>query len=127
MRIEDTDAARNTDEAVQAIFNGLRWLGLDWDAGPDKNDGRGPYFQGQRATIYQRHLDSLIDSDRAYIDDAGAARFRVPDEDITVDDKICGSRTVNLKQEGSTRYDSDTKQDVAANPDFVICRADGSD
>lgn len=126
LRIEDTDAARNTDEAVQAIFDGLRWLGLDWDAGPDNDDGRGPYFQGQRAAIYQRHLDSLIGSDRAYIDESGAARFRVPDEDITVDDKICGSRTVNLKQEGSVRYDSETKQDVAANPDFVIRRADGS-
>lgn len=126
LRVEDTDAARNTDEAVQAIFDGLRWMGLDWDVGPGKDDGRGPYFQGQRSAIYQRHLDALLSSDRAYVDDSGAVRFRVLDEDITIDDKICGSRTVNLHTEGSVRYDSELKQDVASNPDFVIRRADGS-
>jgi glutamyl-tRNA synthetase len=126
LRVEDTDAARNTDEAVQAIFDGLRWLGLDWDAGPGKDDGRSPYFQSQRTEIYERHLDVLMKADRAYVDDGGAVRFRVPDEPVTVNDKICGSRTVNLKEEGATCYDPETKQNVAANPDFVIRRADGS-
>ena len=126
LRVEDTDAARNTDAAIQAIFDGLKWLGLDWDAGPDKDDGRGPYFQSQRREIHQKHLQALMDADRAYVDDEGAVRFRVPEEDITVDDKICGSRTVNLKLDGSKRFDSETKTEVEANPDFVICRADGS-
>lgn len=126
LRVEDTDAARNTDEAVQAIFDGLRWLGLDWDAGPGKDDGRGPYFQSQRTEVYERQLELLMKADRAYVDDGGAVRFRVPDQPVTVNDKICGSRTVNLKQEGSTCYDPDTKQILAANPDFVIRRADGS-
>ncbi|MDA0814581.1 MAG: glutamate--tRNA ligase family protein [Verrucomicrobia bacterium] len=126
LRVEDTDAARNTDEAVQAIFDGLRWLELDWDAGPGKDDGRGPYFQSQRTDLYERQLDLLMKADRAYVDDGGAVRFRVPDEPVTVSDKICGSRTVNLKEEGSTCYDPETRQNVAVNPDFVIRRADGS-
>ncbi|MGK0185657.1 MAG: glutamyl-tRNA synthetase [Verrucomicrobiales bacterium] len=126
LRVEDTDAARNSDDAVQAIFDGLRWLGLDWDVGPDKDDGRGPYFQGQRTAIYQRHLDGLLAAERAYVDDTGAVRFRVLDEVITIDDKICGSRSVNLHTDGSIRYDADAKKDVEANPHFVIRRADGS-
>src|SRR5438876_7138660 len=56
LRIEDTDAARNTREAVEVILNGLRWLGLEWDEGPTTGDvkgpskgNHGPYFQSQRA------------------------------------------------------------------------------
>ncbi|MCB1098316.1 MAG: glutamate--tRNA ligase [Verrucomicrobiae bacterium] len=126
LRVEDTDAARNTEEAVRAIFDGLRWLGLDWDAGPEKDDGRGPYFQSQRTGIYERHLDALTEAGRAYVDEGGAVRFRVPEQPVTVDDKICGSRTIDLVEEGSTCYDPESKQNVAANPDFVIRRADGS-
>ena len=55
LRIEDTDTARNSREAVEVIFSALRWLGLDWDEGPVSADdmlaskgGRGPYFQSQR-------------------------------------------------------------------------------
>ena len=64
LRIEDTDAARNTQEAVDVILNGLRWLGLDWDEGPGGPGGecdRGPYFQSQRADIYKRRVRELID------------------------------------------------------------------
>src|SRR5688500_18983936 len=55
LRIEDTDAARNSQEAVDVILNGLRWMGLEWDEGPISGDAtgpskgdRGPYFQSQR-------------------------------------------------------------------------------
>ena len=66
LRIEDTDAARNTQEAVNVILDGLRWLGLDWDegplsgdpAGPSKGDC-GPYFQSQRKENYRRRVESL--------------------------------------------------------------------
>ena len=53
LRVEDTDAARNRPEFVQAIYEGLRWLGLDWDEGPDKGGPHGSYMQSQRA---ERHL-----------------------------------------------------------------------
>ena len=59
MRIEDTDAARNSQEAVEVILSGLRWLGLDWDEGPLTGDATGaskgdcgPYFQSQRKENY---------------------------------------------------------------------------
>ena len=59
LRIEDTDVARNTQEAVDVILNGLRWLGLDWDEGPIRGEATGPgkgefgpYFQSQRKEHY---------------------------------------------------------------------------
>src|SRR5579862_1707712 len=68
LRIEDTDAARNTQEAVNVILEGLRWLGLDWDEGPETGDAdgpsrgdRGPYFQSQRGKIYGRRIIELKD------------------------------------------------------------------
>ena len=53
LRIEDTDQARNTAEAAQAIYDGLRWLGLDWDEGPQAGGDFGPYFQSERNAIYE--------------------------------------------------------------------------
>ena len=54
LRIEDTDAERSSDEMVAGILEGLRWLGLDWDEGPDVGGPHAPYFQSQR---YDRHRE----------------------------------------------------------------------
>ena len=51
LRIEDTDLARNTPESVQAIFDSMKWLGLDWDEGPGVGGPNGPYFQTQRLDL----------------------------------------------------------------------------
>ena len=56
LRIEDTDNARNTEEATRAIFTGMEWLGLDWDEGPMKGGDCGPYFQSQRNDIYDAYF-----------------------------------------------------------------------
>lgn len=66
LRIEDTDAARSTDESIQAILDGLRWLGLDWDEGPGVEGPHAPYFQSQRGPIYQEHIERLIESGNVY-------------------------------------------------------------
>lgn len=72
LRIEDTDEVRSTSESMHAIIDGLHWLGLDWDEGPEKADvtaargDAGPYFQMQRADIYRAHLKTLIDAEKAY-------------------------------------------------------------
>ncbi|MEM9261643.1 MAG: glutamate--tRNA ligase family protein, partial [Bacteroidota bacterium] len=58
-------------------------------------------------------------------EDEGAIRFRVPDKDITVHDRVCGYVTTNLKEKGSRRFDPETKQEVEANPDLVIKRPNG--
>ena len=125
LRIEDTDAARNTGEARAAILDGLRWLGIDWDEGPEAGGDFGPYLQSERGAIHEAHLEKLLENDLAY-EDEGAIRFRVPDREISVDDAICGSQSVNLHAQGSTRWDPEAKKDVAANPDLVIRRPDGS-
>ncbi|HEY3397267.1 MAG TPA: glutamate--tRNA ligase [Armatimonadota bacterium] len=66
LRIEDTDEARHTPEAVAVIYEGLRWLGLDWDEGPDVGGPYGPYVQSERVDIYQRYMRQLVDQGRAY-------------------------------------------------------------
>src|SRR4051812_37557277 len=91
LRIEDTDKARNTAEAVQVIFDGLKWLGLDWDEGPQKGGSFGPYFQSEREDIYQRYFDRLKADGHLYEEENGAWRFRSPREKVTVEDDICGN------------------------------------
>jgi len=66
LRIEDTDQARSTRESEQAIVDALRWLGLDWDEGPDVGGSYGPYRQSERSEIYYRHADQLLDEGHAF-------------------------------------------------------------
>ena len=66
LRIEDTDQARNVPGGVESIIRDLRWLGLDWDEGPDIGGPNGPYLQSQRLDIYAQHLRKLLDAGQAY-------------------------------------------------------------
>ncbi len=66
LRIEDTDQKRNTPTATQQVMDDLRWLGIDWDEGPDKDGENGPYFQSQRLDIYNKYLQKLLDEGKAY-------------------------------------------------------------
>jgi glutamyl-tRNA synthetase len=66
LRIEDTDRTRSTEEAVKAILDGLEWLGIDWDEGPDVGGDFGPYFQTQRLNIYNEWAEKLIKEGKAY-------------------------------------------------------------
>lgn len=66
LRIDDTDPERSTTENTLAILRALRWLGLDWDEGPDAGGDKGPYFQTQRSDTYARALVSLRDGGHAY-------------------------------------------------------------
>jgi glutamyl-tRNA synthetase len=78
LRIEDTDVERSSDEMVTGILDGLRWLGLDWDEGPDVDGPHAPYFQSQRLEKYRAAARGLVDSGKAFVDD-GAIRFKVPE------------------------------------------------
>jgi glutamyl-tRNA synthetase len=98
LRIEDTDKARNSTEAVQVILDGLRWLGLDWDEGPEKGGEFGPYFQSERESIYQRYFDQLKADGHLYLDN-GAWRFRSLREMVVVDDMICGRIEFDLSNQ----------------------------
>src|SRR5471032_54766 len=68
LRIEDTDKCRNTAEAVRVIYEGLRWLGLDWDEGPEAGGDFGPYFQSEREPIYEKYLEKLTGAGTVYED-----------------------------------------------------------
>ena len=119
LRIEDTDAARNTQEAVDVILDGLRWLGLSWDEGPLTADStgpckgdRGPYFQSQRKANYQARIEALLSRDLAY-EHEGAIKFRMTREPILIPDVVVGDVVRPL-----------TDREVA-DPDWVMVRSDG--
>jgi glutamyl-tRNA synthetase len=67
LRIEDTDQARSTPESEQAIFDSLRWLGLEWDEGPDVGGDNGPYRQSERMALYVQYAQQLVDEGKAFI------------------------------------------------------------
>src|SRR5665213_2715597 len=119
LRIEDTDAARNSQEAVEVILSGLRWLGLDWDEGPLTPDAtgaskgdRGPYFQSQRKANYLARVEALLSRNLAY-EHEGAVKFRMTREPITIHDLVVGDVVRKLTD----------REEV--DPDFVILRSDG--
>ena len=66
VRIEDTDQTRFVDGAIEAILDGLRWLNIDWDEGPEVDGPHAPYEQSRRLEIYQRMAEQLIDQGNAY-------------------------------------------------------------
>lgn len=74
LRIEDTDVERNTKDSLAAILEGLRWLDLDWDEGPDVGGEHGPYFQTERLDTYRAQVERLQDGGHIYRD------FSTPEE-----------------------------------------------
>jgi len=112
LRIEDTDEKRNTAEANQVIFDGLNWLGLDWDEGPDKGGNYGPYRQSERNAVYEKHLAVLEAGGHVY-EDGGSIRFRSPRKTVVVEDMICGRIEFDMSN-------------PATHPDMTIRRPDGS-
>jgi len=66
LRIEDTDLKRNTPTATNQVISDLRWLGIDWDEGPQVGGPNGPYFQSQRKDIYDKYVSKLIEEKKAY-------------------------------------------------------------
>lgn len=74
LRIEDTDQSRSTPESEQAIFDSLRWMGLDWDEGPDVGGDFGPYRQSERKDDYRQYAEQLIEKGHAF------KCYRTPEE-----------------------------------------------
>ncbi|MFM7273190.1 MAG: glutamate--tRNA ligase, partial [Gammaproteobacteria bacterium] len=66
LRIEATDQQRSTAESEAAILESLRWLGLEWDEGPDVGGPHAPYRQSERGEIYRRHADILLERGHAF-------------------------------------------------------------
>lgn len=137
LRIEDTDRARSTEQSVQAIFDGLAWLGIDWD--------EGPFYQSERLEIYNREIDRLIEEGRAYYctctpDEIEAMRERArstgakPRYDGTCRERGLGpsaGAVVRFKspETGTTVIEDAVKGDIVFPndelDDFVLRRSDG--
>ncbi len=109
LRIEDTDKSREREEAVRVIYDGLRWLGLEWDEGAGIGGDFGPYFQSERNAIYEKYLD-LLHAKGVVYEDQGSVRFRSPRKPVVVNDLVCG------------RVEFDRSMD----PDMTVRRPDGS-
>ena len=109
LRIEDTDKRRERDQAVQVIYNGLRWLGLNWDEGAGIGGEYGPYFQSERNATYEKYLN-LLHAKGVVYEDQGSIRFRSSRQSVIVDDLVCGR----------------IEFDRSADPDMTIRRPDGS-
>ena len=117
LRIEDTDKERSTAEYEQSIMDGMSWMGLDWDEGPDKPGKYGPYRQSERMELYTKYAEQLLDTGLAYKDD-GAVLFKVPSgKTVTFDDEVYGHISV-LSENASVNQDGTIK-------DIVILKRDG--
>jgi len=92
LRIEDTDTVRSTPESEAAILSSLRWLGLNWDEGPDVGGPHGPYRQSERGAIYQEHAARLLASGHAF-------------ECFCSAERLDGLRKTQLAEKGRVGYD----------------------
>jgi len=90
LRIEDTDLKRNTPTAMQQVLSDLRWLGIDWDEGPEVGGPNGPYLQSQRRHIYDKYIRQLLDAGKAYY------CFDTTEELLALRDKAEADKTKNL-------------------------------
>lgn len=151
LRIEDTDRNRLVETSVQAIIESLRWLGLDYDEGPERGGAHGPYFQSQRLPLYQKTAETLIERGRAYrcfctaerLDEMRAAQARAkrpPGYDglcrgISPEESVSRAKTepyvVRFKMErtGETvlrdAIRGAVRFDNALQDDFVMLKSDG--
>jgi glutamyl-tRNA synthetase len=151
-RIEDTDTTRVTDEYVQAAIDTLKWLGLNWDEGPEVGGDNGPYLQSQRLDIYAKWAQTFLDNKDAYhcycspdeleaVREAqrkanvapgynGHCRELTPEQIAAYKAEGRGAVVRMRMPEGTTTFTDEIRGDVTFDhafvPDFVLVRADGS-
>ena len=153
LRIDDTDRQRNVEAALQPILDGFRWLGIDWDEGPEAGGACGPYYQSQRTERYRAAVSALLDRGLAYRDYATAAETGAEREAAQRDKRRflysrrwmaetaadaarfeAEGRTavvrLRMPRDGACRFDDLVRGplafDWALEQDHVIQRADGS-
>ncbi|CAI8323709.1 MAG: Glutamate--tRNA ligase 1 [Opitutia bacterium UBA7350] len=126
LRIEDTDKERNTEEALRVLIDGMRWLGLDWDEGPEVGGDYGPYFQSERQKIYDEYLQRLVGAGRTYEKD-GAIWFQLEGERYTEYDDYKKAEIEKVRAAPVVIDDAVRgRVERAEERDFVLVRADGS-
>jgi glutamyl-tRNA synthetase len=150
LRIEDTDRERSTDESIQIVLESMRWLGLDWDEGPEIGGQHGPYVQSERLHIYAQFAERLVETGHAYrcyatkeeIAEAREAhrqtgtkdgfRFESPWRDRSDPPPDASARHVirfRAPHTGTTRWNDAVKGEIeilhSTLQDFVLLRPDG--
>ena len=126
LRIEDTDKKRNTPEALRVLLEGMKWMGMDWDEGPEVGGDYGPYFQSQRQPIYDVYLKKLTDAGRTYEKD-GAIWFKLEGERYSTYDDYLKAEVEKVKTTPIVIYDEVRgRVERAEEMDFVLVRKDGS-
>ncbi len=115
LRIEDTDQQRSTPASEKAILDSLRWLGLDWDEGPDVGGAHGPYRQSERSEIYREHCEQLIAKGLAF------RCYRTPEEldELRESRREAGQHTA-LKPADLKLGDDEVSRREAAGAPYVI-------
>ncbi len=152
LRIEDTDQSRVTPEYIASALDTLRWLGLQWDEGPEVGGRYGPYLQSERLTIYGEWLDHLLRTGHAYYcyctpEELAARREAARSGGgpsgydahcrVLTEEQVAAYRAEGRKPvvrfrmpEGSTTFTDLVRGEVTFDhahvPDFVLARADGS-
>ncbi|MDR1884939.1 MAG: glutamate--tRNA ligase [Synergistaceae bacterium] len=117
LRVEDTDRERSTAEYERTIMDGLRWMGLDWDEGPDIGGAWGPYRQSERLERYSACARDLLDQGRAYRE-GDAVIFRIPrDREMVLHDMIYGD--INIQSDRASMNPDGSVKDI------VIMKSDG--
>ena len=126
LRIEDTDKKRNTPEALRVLLEGMKWMGMDWDEGPEVGGDYGPYFQSQRQPIYDEYLKKLTNAGRTYEKD-GAIWFKLEGERYKTYDDYLKAEVEKVKA-APIVIDDEVRGRVerAEEMDFVLVRKDGS-
>jgi nondiscriminating glutamyl-tRNA synthetase len=126
LRIEDTDQARNSEQFLNVIYDSLRWLGLNWDEGPQIGGAYGPYRQSERGEIYREYLKKLTDAGRTYEKD-GATWFKLIGDRSEVYDDF-RKKTVTKVANTPAVIDDLIRGRVERleDEDFVIFRSDGN-
>lgn len=126
LRIEDTDAARNSEEFLNVIYDSLKWLGMDWDEGPGAGGDFGPYRQSERGEIYREYLEKLKAAGRTYEKD-GAVWFKLLGERREVFDEHRKKTVTKVANEPAVIEDAIRgRVERLEDEDFVIVRSDGS-
>lgn len=152
LRVEDTDRTRYVENSLEEMVAGLRWLGLQWDEGPEVGGDYGPYFQSERLDLYQKYAQQLVDEGKAYY--CYCTRERLEEmrkvqlaakrptgydrrcRDLTDAErqeraKECPTPVIRfkMKRDGRTEFDDVVRGrvgfDNALQDDFIMMKADG--
>jgi glutamyl-tRNA synthetase len=128
LRVDDTDPQRNLDETLGPILDGFRWLGIDWDEGPEVGGDHGPYYQSERSDLHGEAVEALLSTGAAYHDYATPEELQEEREAAQAEERrfIYSRRWAAESEEERNRYEADGRQAVVRlkMPREGVCRVD---